>query len=240
MILNVWCVWVNTKYNFKYVQKLYDKINEFNIDNITINFFCVVDSPYKKILYKNINYIEVTDERLTGVWYKYYTLCNRDKLCNNYYNNILFDLDVVILQDLFELLWWAVSYRSEKLAICLAYDRLDIFNARFGFSTNLYLQKQYNQFKNVTFYNSSICIWTCKFSLVFNSDLMTLYNEGLDYLLYNEDLSVNIIPIYMYYTPALQNWQQKNLFSVALINQSKYKTHEITYALPWIKQYWID
>lgn len=225
-MINVWCVWVEQKYSFNYVKNLYNSLRKRSTKPFT--FYCLIDSVEKKIEYGDIRYIIKPPTNHFKFWNKVYLFEKYSEYLDNDNNNVFFDLDVVILDDIDDLLDWAIEYDDNKMAVCHAYERGEI---------ELYVDMKKRS--HCTPYNSSICIWTNDYKCTFmTDDALMNYYEGIDILLWMKDVPVNTIPRFFYYAIAFVNGKLLTAFTVATLNQLHEKNEELLETFPWIKEYW--
>jgi hypothetical protein len=219
--MNIICVKQGTKYSADYVNKLYNMVKR-NVA-IPFDFFCYTDDPTD--IDANINIVKIESD-LIGWWPKLEVLNYFDKG-----NNILFDLDIVILNPLDRLL----SVKTRTLSVLYSQWKEG------------YLQPRSTE-KFPTLYNSSIMKWSCDQGkevydyFINNKDMILFKYTGIDRYLFNEPVQVDLLPTsiaYSYWKGVryLKDTTPEKLrsdYEVCILNHNP-KPHEID---SWIKDYW--
>lgn len=221
--MNVMCVKWGTKYSAEFVNKLYSMVKR-NL-NADFDFYCYTDDPSG--VQNSINCIPITSD--LEKWWPKIDLLGR---FNESGTNILFDLDIVIINPLDKLL----AYNPTKLSVL---------------STAWKVGMKYpcgDQDRYPTMYNSSIMVWKDDqgvpiYDHFLRKKVDSLFKyKGVDRFLYNEPLELETLPIDIAYsykkgakyledsTPGLL----RQAYEVCLFNEGA----DIRMAEPWVKNYW--
>lgn len=220
-MLNVACVKWGNKYEPVYANKLFSMVKR-NV-SLPFNFFCYTEDSTG--LDKDITIIPI-QSNLTHWWLKLDLLKHFTKG-----DTILFDLDVVILNNLNRLL----STKTRTLTVLYS-------QWKEGFLNPVGMER------NPTLYNSSLMKWQDEQGLaVYNyfkkfEDKILLKYQGIDRFLFNEPVDVDLFPTsiaYSYwkgvrYKKDTTPEKLRNDYEVCIINHSP-KTHELD---GWVKEYW--
>jgi hypothetical protein len=220
-MVNVVCVKWGDKYSSLYVNRLFNMLKRHM--PVPFRFHCYTEDP--KGINKNVNIIPINSD-LEGWW------CKLDLLdIFDYGETILFDLDVVILNDLERL----CSVRTRTLSVLYS-------QWKEGF-----LQPEKKE-RYDTLYNSSVMKWEGdqgkKIYEYFSchKQLFLLKYKGIDRLFFNENVDVDLLPTgiaYSYWKGAkyLKDSTPEKLrddYEVCILNHGL-KNEEVD---SWIKKYW--
>lgn len=219
--MNIICVKHGIKYSADYVNKLYSMVSK-NIP-CDFTFHCYTDDSTN--INKNINVIPIQSD-LTKWWPKLDALNLFDKG-----DNILFDLDVVILNRLERL----CSVKTRTLSVLYAQWKEG------------YLQPRTRE-KFPTLYNSSIMKWSDNQGKEVydyfqkHKDMILFKYEGIDRYLFNEPVQVDLLPTsiaYSYWKGVryLKDTTPQKLrtdYEVCILNHGE-KQEELD---TWVKDYW--
>jgi hypothetical protein len=222
--MNIVCVKWGDKYSAEYVNKLYSMVLK-NSCGQSINFYCYTDNPTG--IRKEINIVEIKTD-LTHWWLKLDLL----KLFNTG-ENILFDLDLVILNPLERLF----SVKTRTLSVLYS-----------QWKEGYVLPRATERFP--TLYNSSIMKWQDTQGLEIydyfqkNKEMILFKYQGIDRYLFNEPVQVDLLPTSVAYS----YWQGarfgkdttpeklRNDYEICILNHGS-KQQEID---SWVKDYWIE
>jgi hypothetical protein len=193
--------------------------------SVPFRMFCYTDNP--KGINKNVKIIPITDDSKEGWWYKL-------DLLQNMGDNILFDLDVIILKDPFQIM----TYESDKPVI---------ISSRWKKPWSFYKSNINGQ--NSTLYNSSIIRWKndqgwkiFDFFEDRGQEMMLKYS-GIDRMLWNEEeLEVDTFPEGLVYSYWLGNQfpddvepeQYREGFEVCIFNHEP----KMDSVKGWPLEYW--
>jgi len=220
-LTNIICVKQGTKYSADYVNKLYGMV-ERNL-NVPFTFHCYTEDPTDIRSEVQITQIKTDLEKW---WLKLD--------CLNIFNegtNILFDLDIVILNPLERLL----SVKTRTLSILYAQWKEGYVQPKdIGFST---------------LYNSSIMKWEGDQGKDIyeyfqqHKDKILFKYKGIDRYMFNEPVEVDLLPTsiaYSYWKGVRYKKDTKAEierldYEVCILNHSP-KPHEIKDS--WIHKYW--
>lgn len=219
--MNIICVKHGIKYSADYVNKLYSMVSKNMPCDFT--FHCYTDDSTN--INKNINVIPIQSD-LTKWWPKLDALNLFDKG-----DNILFDLDVVILNRLERL----CSVKTRTLSVLYAQWKEG------------YLQPRTRE-KFPTLYNSSIMKWSDNQGKEVydyfqkHKDMILFKYEGIDRYLFNEPVQVDLLPTsiaYSYWKGVryLKDTTPQKLrtdYEVCILNHGE-KQEELD---TWVKDYW--
>lgn len=219
--MNIICVKHGIKYSADYVNKLYSMVSKNMPCDFT--FHCYTDDSTN--INKNINVIPIQSD-LTKWWPKLDALNLFDKG-----DNILFDLDVVILNPLERL----CSVKTRTLSVLYAQWKEG------------YLQPRTRE-KFPTLYNSSIMKWSDdQGKEVYDyfqkhKDMILFKYEGIDRYMFNEPVQVDLLPTsiaYSYWKGVryLKDTTPQKLrtdYEVCILNHGE-KQEELD---TWVKDYW--
>ena len=216
---NILCVKWGDKYSAQYVNNLHEMVKRYYPE--PFRFLCYTDDP-KGILSETIP----IESDLEGWWLKL-------ELLNLFQEdtNIVFDLDIAILNNLERL----CSVKTRTLSVL--YSRW-----KEGF-----VQPRARE-TNPTLYNSSIMKWEGDQGLdVYNyfmskKDHMLFKYQGIDRMLFNEPVDVDLLPTgiaYSYWKGAAYKKdgapeKLRKDYEVCIVNHQP-KPHEIE---GWIQDYW--
>ena len=219
--MNIICVKQGTKYSADYVNKLYSMVSK-NMP-CDFKFHCYTDDSSN--IDKNINVVPI-QSGLTKWWPKLDALNLFDKG-----DNILFDLDVVILNPLERL----CSIKTRTLSVLYAQWKEG------------YLQPRTRE-KFPTLYNSSIMKWSDNQGkevydyFIKHKDMILFKYEGIDRYMFNEPVQVDLLPTsiaYSYWKGVryLKDTTPQKLrtdYEVCILNHGE-KQEELD---TWVKDYW--
>ena len=222
-MINILCVKHGSKYSADYVNKLYSMVSR-NLKK-PFEFYCYTEDPTN--LRSEVQVIPIESD-LEKWWLKLdlLNIFTKD-------TNILFDLDVVIMNPLERLL----SVKTRTLSILYAqWKEGYIIPADVGYAT---------------LYNSSIMKWEGDQGLEvynyfkLNQDKILFKYKGIDRYMFNENVEVDLLPTsiaYSYWkgvrykkdtTP-----EKKRLdYEVCILNHNP-KPHELIDS--WIHEYWYE
>lgn len=219
--MNILCVKWGDKYDSRYVNTLYNMVKR-NCP-VDFKFYCYTDNPDG--IFEEVNIIPIKSD-LEGWWLKL-------DLLNIFDNgeNILFDLDIAILNPIERLL----SIKTRTLSILYS-------QWKEGF-----LQPKTTE-RNPTLYNSSIMKWEGdqgkKIYNFFNKhkQYILFRYEGIDRFLFNENVDVDLLPTsiaYSYWKGVrfMKDTTPEKLrteYEVCIVNHNP-KPHEIS---GWLEDYW--
>ena len=193
--------------------------------SVPFRLFCYTDNP--KGINKNVKIIPITDDSKEGWWYKL-------DLLQNMGDNILFDLDVIILKDPFQIM----TYKSDKPVV---------ISSRWKNPSSFYKGNQRGQ--NSTLYNSSIIRWRDDQGWAIydwfeeRSQEMMIKYSGIDRMLWNEkELEVDTFSeglVYSYwlgneYPHDIEPEKYREGFEVCIFNHEP-KMDSVT---GWPLDYW--
>lgn len=218
---NIVCVKWGDKYSADYVNKLYRMVSR-NL-NVPFTFHCYTEDPIG--IHPDVNIVPIKTD-LEKWWLKL-------DLLNIFQSgtNILFDLDIVILNPLDRLL----SVKTRTLSILYAYWKEGyVLPKDIGFGT---------------LYNSSIMKWEGTQGMeVYNyfqqhKDKILFRYEGIDRYMFNEPVDVDMLPTsiaYSYWKGVRYKKDTKPEvarldYEVCILNHNP-KPHEIEDS--WIHNYW--
>ena len=222
--MNIVCVKWGDKYSAEYVNKLYSMVLK-NSCGLSINFHCYTDDPIG--IRKEINIVKIKTD-LTHWWLKLDLLKLFDKG-----ENILFDLDLVILNPLERLF----SVKTRTLSVLYS-----------QWKEGYILPRATERFP--TLYNSSVMKWTdAQGHEIYdyfqkNKEMILFKYQGIDRYLFNEPVQVDLLPTSIAYS----YWQGvrfgkdttpkklRNDYEICILNHGS-KQQEID---SWIKDYWIE
>lgn len=222
--MNIVCVKWGDKYSAEYVNKLYSMVLR-NVCGKSINFYCYTDDPVD--IRKEVNVVKIKTD-LTHWWLKLDLLKLFDQG-----ENILFDLDVVILNPLERLF----SVKTRTLSVLYSQWKEGYVSPR---ATE----------KFPTLYNSSIMKWQDNQGLEVydyfqkNKDMILFKYQGIDRYLFNEPVQIDLLPTSIAYS----YWQGvrfgkdttpeklRKEYEVCILNHG-IKQQEIN---SWIKNYWVE
>lgn len=220
--MNILCVKWGDKYSAEYVNKLYSMVKRNLLRDF--DFYCYTEDPSE--IREEVKVIPIESD-LEKWWLKMDLLGK----FNDHGTNILFDLDIVIINPLTKLLQHNPSnlsilytaWKEGKFAPC-AEDRYP------------------------TMYNSSIMMWkndqgVPAYELFQRKKVDSLFKyKGVDRFLYNEQLELETLPIdiaYSYNKGARYKTDDKTgllrqEYEVCLFNEGA----DIQVSQPWVKDYW--
>ena len=224
MKATIYCVKWGKKYSSKYVNRLYSMLKRHC--SIPFQMYCYTDNP--KGIRKDVNIIPITDDSKEGWWYKLDLLQHTESNC------ILFDLDVIILQDPIKL-------------FTLETQRPTVIASTWKKPWSFYKGNTSGQ--KSTLYNSSILKWQYNQGWEIydffqqNMDEMMLRYSGIDRMLWNEnDCEVDTLPegiTYSYwlgnkYPDDVEPEKYREGFEVCIFNHEP-KMESVT---GWPLDYW--
>jgi len=218
--MNIICVKWGEKYSHDYVNKLYSMIKKNSCGN-NFKFHCYTDNA--EGILSDINIIKIKSD-LTKWWPKLDLLNIFDKG-----TNILFDLDIVVLNPLERLF----SVRTRTVSLLYSQWKEGFVAPMEKFST---------------LYNSSIMKWQDdqghEIYSYFqkNKDMILTKYNGIDKFLFNEPVQVDLLPTsiaYSYWKGArfLKDSAPEKLrddYEVCIFNEG---TKQSTLR-SWVKEYW--
>lgn len=220
--MNIVCVKWGDKYSAEYANKLYSMVKRHAPTDI--DFHCYTEDPTG--LDENVNVIPIYSD-LTKWWLKI-------DMLNHFESAILFDLDVIILNDLEKLFYTktrtvSVLYSQWKEGILKLEDlsRQDMFH---------------------TMYNSSIMKWENYqgvpiYDYFQNQKEKILFKyKGIDRYFYNEPVDIDLLPTsiaYSYWSGSKKSFDTEPCklrkdYEVCIFNEG-IKQKEID---GWINEYW--
>jgi hypothetical protein len=212
------------KYSAEYVNKLYSMVLK-NCCGETFNFYCYTENSTD--IRKEVNIIKIKTD-LTHWWLKLDLLKLFDRG-----TNILFDLDLVILNPLERL--FSVKTRT----VSVLYSQ---------WKEGYILPRATERFP--TLYNSSVMKWqdTQGYEIYNyfqkNKEMILFKYQGIDRYLFNEPVQVDLLPTSVAYS----YWQGarfgkdttpeklRNDYEICILNHGS-KQQEID---SWVKDYWIE
>lgn len=222
--MNILCVKWGDKYSAEYVNKLYGMVRK-NSCGKSINFYCYTDDWAG--IRQEINIVKINTD-LTHWWLKLDLLRLFDRE-----DNLLFDLDLVILNPLERLF----STKTRTLSVLYSQWKEGYVSPR---ATERF----------PTLYNSSIMKWqgTQGYEVYNyfqkNKEMILFKYQGIDRYLFNEPVQVDLLPTSIAYS----YWQGvrfgkdttpeklRNDYEVCILNHGS-KQQEID---SWVKNYWIE
>ena len=222
--MNILCVKWGSKYSAEYVNKLYSMVSKNSMGQ-PFDFHCYTDDHNG--LREEVNVVKIETD-LQKWWPKIDLL----KLFDNG-ENVLFDLDVVVLNPLERLF----STKTRTLSVLYSQWKEGYVAPR---ATE----------KFPTLYNSSIMKWEgTQGHEVYNyfqknKDMILFKYQGVDRYLFNEPVQVDLLPTSIAYS----YWQGirfgkdtapeklRQDYEVCILNHGN-KQHEIN---SWIKDYWTE
>jgi len=222
--MNIVCVKWGDKYSAEYVNKLYSMVLK-NCCGEPFNFYCYTENSTD--IRKEVNIIKIKTD-LTHWWLKLDLLKLFDRG-----TNILFDLDLVILNPLERL--FSVKTRT----VSVLYSQ---------WKEGYILPRATERFP--TLYNSSVMKWqdTQGYEIYNyfqkNKEMILFKYQGIDRYLFNEPVQVDLLPTsiaYSYWQGARYSKDTtpeklRNDYEVCILNHGS-KQQEID---SWVKNYWIE
>lgn len=222
--MNILCVKWGSKYSAEYVNKLYSMVSK-NSCGEKFDFYCYTENPTG--IRKEVNIIKINTD-LTHWWLKLDLLKLLDRG-----TNILFDLDLVILNPLERL--FSIKTRT----VSVLYSQW-----KEGYT----LPRVTERFP--TLYNSSIMKWQNDQGHEIydyfqkNKEMILFKYQGIDRYLFNEPVQVDLLPTsiaYSYwqgvrYSKDTTPEKLRNDYEVCILNHGS-KQQEID---SWVKKYWIE
>lgn len=219
--MNILCVKWGDKYSHEYVNKLYSMIKKNSIGQ-SFDFYCYTDNGNGII--PDVNVIKIESD-LTKWWPKIDLL----KIFNKKIN-ILFDLDIIILNPLERLF----SVRTRTVSVLYSQWKEGFVAPMEKFST---------------LYNSSIMKWQeDQGEAVYsyfqkNKDMILTKYNGIDKFLFNEPVQVDLLPTsiaYSYWKGAKfikdsTPEKLRNDYEICIFNEG---TKQSTLR-SWVKDYWL-
>lgn len=222
-MINICCLWVNDKYNYQYVKKLYNGVKRFIKCDFV--FYCFVDTDEK---IKQIDDVAIVPIKLSN---KYQNVFNKIELISiplstSQHNNLYIDLDTLILDSFHDLVDWAIHYNSNLLSLCFCIWRMDkgIEFYQFGRNTN----------QRCTPYNSSLMCWSNTINLIDNDSYKY---RGFDEFIWMNRILVENIPPEYYYSAYFEQFKHLD-YPVCLLNQTDVKNDILIHDYNWIREYW--
>lgn len=221
--MNIVCVKWGDKYSAEYVNKLYSMVLKNSCGEM-FDFYCYTEDPTD--IREEVNVIKIKTD-LTQWWLKLDLLKLFDRG-----TNILFDLDLVILNPLERL--FSIKTRT----VSVLYSQ---------WKEGYILPRATEKFP--TLYNSSIMKWQDDQGLEIydyfqkNKDMILFKYQGIDRYLFNEPVQVDLLPTsiaYSYWQGARYGKDTtpeklRNDYEVCILNHGS-KQQEID---SWVKNYWI-
>ena len=222
--MNIVCVKWGDKYSAEYVNKLYSMVLK-NSCGQPFNFYCYTENSTD--IRKEVNIVKIKTD-LTHWWLKLDLLKLFDRG-----TNILFDLDLVILNPLERL--FSVKTRT----VSVLYSQ---------WKEGYILPRATERFP--TLYNSSVMKWQDDQGLEIydyfqkNKEMILFKYQGIDRYLFNEPVQVDLLPTsiaYSYWQGARYSKDTtpeklRNDYEVCILNHGS-KQQEID---SWVKNYWIE
>lgn len=219
--MNIICVKQGSKYSADYVNKLYSMVSKNMSCDFTFN--CYTDDSTN--IDKDINVVPIQSDLI-----KWWPKLDALNLFDNG-DNILFDLDVVILNPLERL----CSVKTRTLSVLYAQWKEG------------YLQPRARE-KFPTLYNSSIMKWSDNQGKEVydyfqkHKDMILFKYEGIDRYMFNEPVQVDLLPTsiaYSYWKGVryLKDTTPQKLrtdYEVCILNHGE-KQEELD---TWVKDYW--
>jgi hypothetical protein len=220
--MNILCVKWGDKYSAEYVNKLYSMVKR-NLPR-DFDFYCYTEDPSE--IREEVKVIPIESD-LERWWLKIDLLGK----FNDHGTNILFDLDIVIINPLSKLM----KHDASKLSVLYT-----------AWKDGMYQPCSDDRYP--TMYNSSIMMWkddqgVPAYELFQRKKVDSLFKyKGVDRFLYNEQLELETLPIdiaYSYnkgthYKTDSQIGLHRPAYEVCLFNEGA----DICLAQPWVKNYW--
>jgi hypothetical protein len=221
-MVKIFCVKWGTKYGPEYVNRLWSMLERHS--STPFEFYCYTDDDTGLVPW--IHILPIEDDSKETWWYKL-------DLLNHEGNCLLFDLDVLILNDPIRLM----NYETEKPTL---------ISSRWKNPWSFY--KGNTRGQKSTLYNSSVVKWNgsqgkeiYNFFSERDQEMMLKYS-GIDRMLWNEDLNVDTFDkgiIYSYwlgneYPDDIEPEKYREGFEVCIFNHEP-KMDSVT---GWPLEYW--